>query len=269
MYKLFLSHSPRDQKAMVQVRDLLVRAGYHPWIDKDPRPGQDWRFAIDDAIFSADAVLVLVTPAAAESVYVTYEWALAIARGIPVVPIILKPARIHPRLQSLVVFDLSGWRDANQFWDYFLRELARMLSVAGPAGAPRAPATAQPLMPPDPPPAPIAPPTQPEFNRSVMPTESGHWIVVRRGPNLNAMFKLEKSTVTLGRDSTNDIAIQDPEVSRFHLRFTWQNGIYFVEDLGSTNGTLLDGVRMTASMPLNAGKVLRLGDTIAISYEIV
>jgi pSer/pThr/pTyr-binding forkhead associated (FHA) protein len=83
------------------------------------------------------------------------------------------------------------------------------------------------------------------------------------------MYRLAKPIVTLGRDAANDIPINDPEVSRYHLRFTQQGQGYAVEDLGSTNGTMIEGKRISGLHPLRAGTALNLGDTILLSYEVV
>lgn len=267
MKHIFLSYSPKDVRYMTTMRDNLMRIGYRPWIDPDPRPGQDWRFAIDDAIRSSDAMIVIVSPAAAESVYVTYEWSLALGAGVPVIPVIFKPARMHPRLNTLEHFDFTGFKDERHFWEYFIREIQRTLHLA-----PR-PQTAPP-MPPQAAPVPTrsAPPVpeQPSFTRTVMPTESGFYLVMRRGPRLNAMYKLNKELITLGRDATNDIAIDDAEVSRFHLRLIWQGNGYAIEDLGSTNGTRINGgARVQGMTPLQPGSALMLGDALILSYEAV
>ena len=103
-----------------------------------------------------------------------------------------------------------------------------------------------------------------------MPTESGFYLVMRRGPRLNAMYKLNKELITLGRDATNDIAIDDAEVSRFHLRLIWQGNGYAIEDLGSTNGTRINGgARVQGMTPLQPGSALMLGDALILSYEAV
>lgn len=256
---LFISYAPRDHSSMLLMREHLLSIHYKPWIDPEPRPGQEWRFAIDEALRGSDAVLVIVTPAAAESVYVTYEWALALGANLPVIPVIFKPAKLHPRLQSMLNFDVNAFREPDHFWDYFKRELPRVLDTASQAAV----SPAQPAE--KPPTAAAAVP----INRDVMPTESGYYLVIRRGPQPNRMFRLAKELLTLGRDSTNDITIDDAEISRYHLRLHWRGDGYAIEDLNSTNGTRIDGRRIHDVVPLRPGQVIALGDAVILTYEAV
>jgi pSer/pThr/pTyr-binding forkhead associated (FHA) protein len=93
-------------------------------------------------------------------------------------------------------------------------------------------------------------------------------LIVRRGPQPNQTFDLDKDVVTLGRDITNDIVINDPEVSRHHLRFARGADGYNMEDLGSTNGTFVNGQRMTGVRPLNRGDMVGLGETVTLGYDV-
>ena len=94
-------------------------------------------------------------------------------------------------------------------------------------------------------------------------------LVVRRGPQPNQTYELDKDVITLGRDITNDIVINDPEVSRHHLRLTKGADGFNLEDLGSTNGTFVNGQRMTGVRPLNRGEMIGLGETVTLGYELV
>src|SRR5215208_4345041 len=91
--------------------------------------------------------------------------------------------------------------------------------------------------------------------------------IVRRGPQPNQIYELNKDIITLGRDITNDIVINDPEVSRHHCRLTRGGGGYTLEDLGSTNGTFVNGQRLTGARPLSGGDMIGLGETVTLGYE--
>lgn len=74
---------------------------------------------------------------------------------------------------------------------------------------------------------------------------------------------------TLGRRSTNSVVISDNAVSGEHCRLTYSDGKVIVEDMGSTNGTVLNGEKITVSEIKN-GDVLILGKTkYKISFSII
>jgi len=68
--------------------------------------------------------------------------------------------------------------------------------------------------------------------------------------------------VTLGRSSTNDIPLADRTLSRIHAKLEAQNGVLKVVDLGSRNGTLVNGIRITEPLELHAGDRVQLGETL-------
>ncbi len=100
-----------------------------------------------------------------------------------------------------------------------------------------------------------------------MQGSSSFRLIVRRGPRPNEIYELNQGVLTLGRDITNDIVINDPEVSRHHCRLTQGAGGYTLEDLGSTNGTFVNGQRLTGARQLQPGEMIGLGETVTLAYE--
>ncbi len=94
-------------------------------------------------------------------------------------------------------------------------------------------------------------------------------LVMRSGPTPGAIFPLEGDQLMIGRDSSNAVAISDAEVSRRHARLTFQGGKYVLEDLGSTNGTFVNGQRLAGPHVLKAGDVVALGEQIVLMYDAV
>jgi hypothetical protein len=94
-------------------------------------------------------------------------------------------------------------------------------------------------------------------------------LVMRSGPTPGAVYPLEGDQIMIGRDSSNGVAINDAEVSRRHARLTFQGGKYVIEDLGSTNGTFVNGQRLAGPHVLKPGDVLALGEQIVLMYDAV
>lgn len=86
-------------------------------------------------------------------------------------------------------------------------------------------------------------------------------LVHRSGPDRGQRFFFER-TVLLGRGPLADLEVKDPAVSRRHAQISLSDGRCFVADLGSGNGTFVNGQRLTAPVALAEGDQVRLGGTI-------
>lgn len=87
---------------------------------------------------------------------------------------------------------------------------------------------------------------------------------IRYGAHVGTTFSIVRSEVILGREEGIDITIRDPEVSRRHARISWQSGDYYIEDLGSTNGTFLNGTLVTRPQALRSGDMISVGQSTLI-----
>ncbi|UCG22689.1 MAG: FHA domain-containing protein, partial [Chloroflexota bacterium] len=76
-------------------------------------------------------------------------------------------------------------------------------------------------------------------------------IVVHQDPATQQVFPLTEGVITLGRESNNDVVLIDPEASRKHAQISFQAGRYVVEDLGSTNGTFVNGRQIQTATTLS------------------
>ena len=82
------------------------------------------------------------------------------------------------------------------------------------------------------------------------------------GPNAGQSVPLGDKPILLGRGTDAAIRLDDDYVSTRHARFATNGEQWFVEDLGSTNGTYLGSQRLTSPTPIGVGIAVRLGKTI-------
>lgn len=94
-------------------------------------------------------------------------------------------------------------------------------------------------------------------------------LTMKTGPAPGKIYTLEKPDISIGREVGSDVFVNDVEVSRKHARLLSQFGDYVLEDLGSTNGTFVNGQRITGQYLLKTGDNLFLGENISLVYEEV
>ena len=126
MAQIFISyaHDDDDIDFIDALINRLEKAGFEPWIDTQRLDvGQVWREEIDNAIKNSVALIVVMTPKAKESEYVTYEWAFALGYGIKVLPILRRPTeKLHPRFEPLQYLNFTVSRP----WDQFGQRLRKL-----------------------------------------------------------------------------------------------------------------------------------------------
>jgi FHA domain len=94
-------------------------------------------------------------------------------------------------------------------------------------------------------------------------------IVVIKSPALGEgdVWELDSSSLTFGRSAQNDIQLKrDEYASSNHARIEPRRDGVWLEDVGSTNGTYLNGIRLTKAKRLAPGDVVRIGET-ELRYE--
>ena len=71
-----------------------------------------------------------------------------------------------------------------------------------------------------------------------------------------------KDSVEIGRREGCAVRLSDTYVSQVHARLYGENGAWYVEDLGSTNGTFLNDARVSSPVEVHAGDVVKVGKTV-------
>jgi hypothetical protein len=93
---------------------------------------------------------------------------------------------------------------------------------------------------------------------------AGGRLVVQESPVLDEddAFSIDSAPLTVGRGGQNDVAIEGDEfASARHVRFEPRRDGVWVQDLGSTNGTYVNGIRIDGARRLSSGDVVRVGET--------
>lgn len=124
---VFISYHHNDLDFAENVIHTLEKEGFTTWADDKLQAGEDWRTMIDLAIKNAFALIVIMTPSAKASEYVTYEWAFAWGVGVKVIPIMLELTPLHPRLEALQYLDFTNRK--TRPWGRLIQEVRNASSI--------------------------------------------------------------------------------------------------------------------------------------------
>jgi tetratricopeptide (TPR) repeat protein len=132
---VFISYKHEDEDFAKVLINRVEKAGFKTWVDHDQlHVGDDWRNGIDEAIKNSFALIVIITPEAKASEYVTYEWAFAWGAGIKVLPVIYKDTPLHPRLEALQYLNFTS--NATLPWEALLHTIQKIADTFSPSMPP-------------------------------------------------------------------------------------------------------------------------------------
>ena len=129
MTHVYVSHARADAAFARAAAARLSAAGLTARLSEADQDGSE---AADRAIREAFALVTIVTPAARACEQITYEWAFAAGAGVPIVPLLLRPAPLPPRLSALRCLDFTD--ASSQPWETLLGYL-RWIAGRRPAGS--------------------------------------------------------------------------------------------------------------------------------------
>ncbi|WP_187977082.1 FHA domain-containing protein [Mycetocola sp. JXN-3] len=133
--------------------------------------------------------------------------------------------------------------------------------VAAAAPAPT-PAPAPIAVPPAPTPAPRpAAPAPSATSRTRANTHTCDRLVILSGPRAGQDRPLGTGPISIGRSSDSNVILKDDYTSTHHARLLLWGEDWMLQDLDSTNGTFLDGKRISAPTPIHLGDVIKVGAT--------
>lgn len=102
----------------------------------------------------------------------------------------------------------------------------------------------------------------------IEPEHQKAYILFISGPLMGEKYLLENRAITIGRDKECDIAISDSKVSRQHLRIGFEAGQVLLEDLGSTNGTFVNGERVMGPTILKNGDQVHISPSTLFNFAL-
>jgi hypothetical protein len=86
-------------------------------------------------------------------------------------------------------------------------------------------------------------------------------LIVTEGSLAGTRVALTGKPILIGRANDSTLVLTDDYASTRHARISENNGVWYLEDLGSTNGTYIGHTKVTGPVPLEAGVVIRIGKT--------
>ncbi|TMC23233.1 MAG: FHA domain-containing protein [Chloroflexi bacterium] len=87
---------------------------------------------------------------------------------------------------------------------------------------------------------------------------------IRNGPMAGRAYRFHQDVTTIGRTNGNDLVISGLTVSRRHARLWFDQGRWYLEDLQSANGTMVNNMRITRPVALNDGDIVNFGDEVVV-----
>jgi hypothetical protein len=127
LHDVFVSykHESRTRHFIEVLETRLDKAKITCWRDKNNiRIGQQWSREIDNALRACRAVIIVITPEATKSQYVTYEWCFAAGLGKGILPVLFEGDDIHAKLREREYLDFR----LNDPWDKLINELQTIQS---------------------------------------------------------------------------------------------------------------------------------------------
>jgi predicted nucleotide-binding protein len=122
---VFVSYARTDREPVRRIVDTLRKLGINTWVDSEQLvAGESWERSISNALRQAQALLVFISPAYAESQWVVREFEHALTMGVRVLPVLIKDTPLHQvpvKLQSI------QWLDATRDPFATATEIARIL----------------------------------------------------------------------------------------------------------------------------------------------
>lgn len=263
---IFLSYARADRAVAHLFADSFAQEGFQVWWDASLHSGETFDEVIEQNLRDAKAVVVLWSPRSVASRWVRAEANLADRRN-KLAPAIIEPCDRPIIFELTHTAELSGWTGdpSDAHWRTFINDLHRLVSRAAESQGNTGSTDAAP---------PVALDPTPASDKGVILAKTAssrgvanevvdtHFLELESDEFGNEKFAVNASGGRIGRSAPANIIIPDKSVSREHCVVGIANDELFVTDLNSTNGTFIDGERITRATMLPVGSELRVGQVL-------
>ena len=296
---IFLSYARDDRGTARMFAEAFADEGFSVWWDASLHSGETFDEVIEQKLRDAKAVVVLWSPRSVASRWVRAE-ATQADRKHKLVPAMIEACDRPVIFELTHTADLCDWTGdiTDIHWRTFMDDLRRLMhgssdfeipaaarpaarsKTVAPGSAEKQPVSRQPLRPGNDEVIlagrthgvrPIHQAHGGESHAKRAPEEDPnrevHCLELEEGELPEELFAVDTAGVKIGRNAPADIVIPHRSVSREHCIIGIANDELLVTDLNSTNGTYIDGERITRATILPVGSVLRLGQ-ISLRHSI-
>lgn len=290
---IFISYSRQDRHTAEQFAASLEREGFVVWWDDAIHSGETFDEVIEEELRAAKAVVVLWSPRSVISRWVRAEATIADRRR-RLVPAIIEPCDKPIIFELTQTVDLSHWQGdiSDRVWRIFVKDLCRMTGKTESPGHSAASASASAPMQRSAPssfaqlrsvPLPVSGNAAAELDEEEQynPTQAFsrmteeelgaalklHWLEMMQDGKVEERVQIGPGGIRIGRTAPAELILSDPGVSRAHCKVEFVAGELRVIDLNSTNGSYVDGTKVTGSATLPVGSTLKVG-TAELVYQI-
>jgi hypothetical protein len=262
-HDVFISHSARDRPFAYAACATIETRKIRCWIaPRDITPGSDYAAALVDAIENARAMVVVLSSNSNASPQVLREVERAVSRSLPILPVRIENIELSKSMEYFV--SSRHWLDAmTPPLEKHLERLADALMAL--LGGEKAVTT---------PPAATPPvrfvgtvPATGVAPAAVTPKKIVLLVADGRGTTEVTFDGSRDRRVLVGRGLQCEIPIKSPQVSQKHAMLTLDHGEWILQDLGSINGTRLNG-NDVRSEPVREGDRIMLGDATIVVVRI-
>lgn len=298
---VFLSYSRADRETARRFAQRLTDEGFAVWWDAALRSGETFDEVIESALRSAKGVVVLWSPQSVASRWVRAEATLA-DRANKLIPVVIEPCNRPIIFELMHTADLSTWdgSSGDRVWQSVVADLRRLVDGGEPAAVvpkraetPKGTekqngdavlASANPAPPRKVDNSKFSPVNldrassrsaeQPDDDSTrIYRTDGGrdqknvHCLELTIGDLVEKRLVVGAEGLKIGRAAPSDVILTDARVSRSHCEVQLLDQSLHVFDLDSTNGTFVDGKRLSGSGVLPVGSVLKVGNA-SFRHEI-